>query len=102
MAAPDIGKLATGSVRTLRAFGQRIPGAGGVLAPSLSGAVRGRTIMITGASSGIGKAAALKIGKAGGTVLLVARSEDKLTETREEIEDQGGIAVVHRCDLSDP
>lgn len=89
-------------MRTLRAFGQRIPGAGGVLAPSLSGAVRNRTVMITGASSGIGKAAALKIGESGGAVLLVARSEDKLSETMAEIEALGGAASVHRCDLSDP
>jgi short-subunit dehydrogenase len=102
MAPPDIARLASDSVRTLRAFGQRIPGAGGVLAPSLNGAVKGRTIMITGASSGIGKAAALKIGQAHGTVLLVARTEEKLNETKGEIEDQGGVAYVHPCDLSDP
>jgi short-subunit dehydrogenase len=89
-------------MRTLRAFGQRIPVAGGVLAQSLSDAVRNRTVMITGASSGIGKAAALKIGEAGGAVLLVARSEDKLSETKAEIEELGGAASVHRCDLSDP
>ena len=42
-----------------------------MLAHSLSDAVTDRTVMITGASQGIGKAAALEIGKAGGDVLLL-------------------------------
>ena len=41
---------------------------------SLEEAVRGRMVMVTGASSGIGKSAAMKIADAGGTVLLVART----------------------------
>ena len=68
---------------------------------SLAGAVAGRVVMITGASSGIGKSAALKVGEAGGTVLLVARTPEKLEETRDEIEAAGGTAHIHRCDLSD-
>jgi short-subunit dehydrogenase len=72
-----------------------------VLAPSLEDAVTGRTVLITGASSGIGKATALKIGEAGGTVLLVSRSRDKLDEVKREIEDLDGIAYVHPCDLND-
>jgi len=80
MATPNPAKLAMQSVRTLRAFGQRIPITGGVLAPSLEDAVSGRTVMITGASSGIGKATALEVGKAGGIVLLVARTQEKLAE----------------------
>jgi NAD(P)-dependent dehydrogenase (short-subunit alcohol dehydrogenase family) len=68
---------------------------------SLSGAVSGKTVMITGASSGIGKAAAIKIAEAGGVVLLVARSPEKLEETKAEIEGKGGTAHIHRADLSD-
>jgi NAD(P)-dependent dehydrogenase (short-subunit alcohol dehydrogenase family) len=68
---------------------------------SLAGAVTDKIVMITGASSGIGKAAALKVGEAGGTVLLVARTPEKLEETREAIEAAGGTAHIHRCDLSD-
>ncbi len=101
MAPTDFGKLAIRSAQTLRAFGQRIPGAGEVLARSLHDAVKGRTVLITGASSGIGKATALKVGQAGGIVLLVARTENKLIEVRREIELLGGTAHVHRCDLSD-
>ncbi|MBV9195024.1 MAG: SDR family NAD(P)-dependent oxidoreductase [Solirubrobacterales bacterium] len=93
--------LAAQGVRTLRAFSHRIPIGGGALAPSLEDAVTGRNVLITGASSGIGKAAALQIGNAGGTVLLVARRQDQLEQVREEIEAKDGIAYVHRCDLND-
>ena len=99
---PNLPKLASRGARTLRAFGQRIPGAGGVLAHSLEDAVTGRIVMITGASSGIGKAAALKIGADGGTLVLVARTEEKLRETADQIEQLGGSAFVHPCDLADP
>jgi NAD(P)-dependent dehydrogenase (short-subunit alcohol dehydrogenase family) len=69
---------------------------------SFEGAVNGKTVLITGASSGIGKAAALKIAKAGGIPLLVARSADKLEEVKREIEDQGGTAYTYSADISDP
>jgi NAD(P)-dependent dehydrogenase (short-subunit alcohol dehydrogenase family) len=68
---------------------------------SLSGAIGGKTVMITGASSGIGKAAAVKAAAAGAKVLLVARSPEKLEETKAEIEESGGEAHIHRCDLSE-
>ncbi|MEX0620707.1 MAG: SDR family oxidoreductase [Solirubrobacterales bacterium] len=67
---------------------------------SLGGAIGGKVVMITGASSGIGRSAALKCGEAGATVLLVARSADKLEETRVEIEEAGGVAEIFPCDLS--
>ncbi len=101
MAPPNPLDIAADGIRTLRAFGQRIPGAGDMLARSLPDAVSGRTVMITGASSGIGKAAALEIGEAGGTMLLVARRRDQLQEVADEIEELGGVAYVHTCDLSD-
>ena len=101
VASPNPVSIAVNGAKTLRAFGQRIPGAGGILARSLPDAVSGRIVMITGASSGIGKAAALQIGKAGGTLLLVARTQEKLEEVQREIELMGSTAFVHRCDLSD-
>jgi NAD(P)-dependent dehydrogenase (short-subunit alcohol dehydrogenase family) len=67
---------------------------------SLEAAINGRTILITGASTGIGKAAALKIAAAGGIPLLVARSEDKLREAQAEIERAGGSAYIYPADLS--
>jgi NAD(P)-dependent dehydrogenase (short-subunit alcohol dehydrogenase family) len=68
---------------------------------SFEGAVNGRTVLITGASSGIGRAAAKKIARAGGIPILVARSMDKLEETRAEIESEGGTAYAYSADLSD-
>src|SRR5437763_6152855 len=99
---PNLPKIASSAVRTLRAFGQRVPGAGGLLAGSLEDAVDGRMVLSTGASSGIGQSAALKLGAAGGTVLLVARTEATLRDTATAIERRGGKAHVHPCDLSDP
>jgi NAD(P)-dependent dehydrogenase (short-subunit alcohol dehydrogenase family) len=58
--------------------------------------------MVTGASSGIGRAAALKVAAAGATVLLVARRRDLLEEARSEIERGGGVAHIFVCDLSNP
>lgn len=100
--APSLSEIVSTGARTARAFGQRIPGVGQALAPSLEEAVRGRTVMITGASSGIGQAAALKIGRAGGRVVLVARTREKLEETARGVDAGGGVAHVHPCDLSDP
>jgi NAD(P)-dependent dehydrogenase (short-subunit alcohol dehydrogenase family) len=68
---------------------------------SFEGAVNGRTVVITGASSGIGRAAALKIAAAGGVPLLVARTEAKLAEVRDEIQAAGGTAYIYPADLSD-
>jgi NAD(P)-dependent dehydrogenase (short-subunit alcohol dehydrogenase family) len=67
---------------------------------SFEAAINGRTVVITGASSGIGRAAALKIAKAGGIPILVARSMDKLEEAKAEIEAAGGTAYVYSADLS--
>ena len=58
-------------------------------------------MIITGASSGIGRAAALKIAAAGGIPILVARTQDKLEEVKAEIERDGGTAYVYPRDLSD-
>ncbi len=68
---------------------------------SLTKNVEGRVVMVTGASSGIGKATAMKIAEAGGIVLLVARTPAKLEHTRDAIVNGGGEAYVHPCDLSD-
>jgi len=68
---------------------------------SLAGAVSGKTVLITGASSGIGEAAAFQVAEAGAKVLLVARTREKLEATKAKIEERGGTAHVHPCDLSD-
>ena len=69
---------------------------------SLRRAVEGRVVMVTGASSGIGEAAARRIGAAGATVLLVARSAEELERIAGEVAaDGGGTAFAIPCDLSD-
>ena len=75
--------------------------AGGFASSSLRAALNGRTVVITGGSSGIGRSAALEIAAAGGTPLLVARSLDKLEEVKAEIELAGGSAYCYSADLSD-
>jgi NAD(P)-dependent dehydrogenase (short-subunit alcohol dehydrogenase family) len=68
---------------------------------TLEEAVKGKTILITGGSSGIGEAAAKKIAEAGGTVALVARTRENLEKVADEIRGSGGTAEVYPCDLSD-
>jgi NAD(P)-dependent dehydrogenase (short-subunit alcohol dehydrogenase family) len=68
---------------------------------SLSGRVTDKVVVVTGASSGIGKATALKLASAGAKVMLVARGEEKLVETKKEIEAAGGKAWIYTCDVSD-
>jgi short-subunit dehydrogenase len=68
---------------------------------SLEDAVRDRVIVVTGASSGIGEEAARQLGAAGGTVVLLARSIDKLETLAAEIEASGGVADPRQIDLSD-
>lgn len=68
---------------------------------ALRRAVGGKVVLITGASSGIGRAAAYQLAGAGAQVLLVARSEDQLAEAVDEIAAAGGHAIAYRCDLTD-
>ena len=68
---------------------------------SLSGRVREKVVVVTGASSGIGKAAAIKLAGAGAKVMLVARGEEKLVDTKKEIEAADGKAWIYSCDVSD-
>jgi thioester reductase-like protein len=68
---------------------------------SLKEALEGKHVMITGASSGIGRSAAVKIAAAGGVPLLVARNVEKLEEVRAEIVAGGGTAYVYAADISD-
>lgn len=65
------------------------------------GELDGRRVIITGASSGIGRATALKVAAAGGIPLLVARRQHELEEVRDEIVAAGGTASVYPADLTD-
>jgi len=64
-------------------------------------ALSGKTVVITGASSGIGKATAMRVAVHGGIPILVARGEEKLAEAKGDIEAMGGEAYYYTCDLSD-
>jgi NAD(P)-dependent dehydrogenase (short-subunit alcohol dehydrogenase family) len=68
---------------------------------SLEGAIAGKTVMVTGASSGIGEATAYRFAEAGAKVLMAARSGDKLEALKARIEAAGGEAHVYPADLSD-
>ncbi|GHF45728.1 thioester reductase-like protein [Amycolatopsis bartoniae] len=65
------------------------------------GELDGRRIVITGASSGIGRATALKVAAQGAVPLLVARRQHELEEVRDEIVAAGGSAAVYPADLTD-
>ena len=60
----------------------------------------GRIALVTGASQGIGKAAALRLAQAGASIALAARNEEKLAEVAAEITAAGGTAHVFPLDLS--
>ncbi|KUI22726.1 epimerase [Mycobacterium sp. GA-1285] len=64
--------------------------------------VSGATVLVTGASFGIGEATAYKLAAAGATVLLAARSGDKLDEIAQDVRADGGQAIGYPADLSDP
>lgn len=64
-------------------------------------AVSGKTVLVTGASYGLGEATARKLAAAGATVLLVARSADKLDEVTASISGAGGHAIAYPTDLTD-
>jgi NAD(P)-dependent dehydrogenase (short-subunit alcohol dehydrogenase family) len=61
----------------------------------------GKRILLTGASTGIGEAAAEKFARHGATVVAVARRQDLLDELADRITAAGGTAMSIPCDLSD-
>ncbi|GAA4434610.1 SDR family oxidoreductase [Actinokineospora soli] len=64
--------------------------------------LRGRRVVVTGASSGIGKTTALLLGVRGADVLLVVRRAiDELAAVADTITAAGGSASAHPCDLTD-
>lgn len=68
---------------------------------SLKGKVKDRVVLITGASSGIGRAAALKVAAAGAKTVIVARGEEELFKTRDEIIAAGGKCWAYSADLAE-
>jgi len=67
----------------------------------LRSAISGKTVLVTGASFGVGEATARKVAAAGATVLVVARSADRLHDLAAAINAGGGKAVAYPTDLTD-
>lgn len=65
------------------------------------GPLVGRHVIITGASSGIGRASALAVARRGATVFALARNGEALDELVEEIRANGGQAYPFTCDITD-
>jgi thioester reductase-like protein/NADP-dependent 3-hydroxy acid dehydrogenase YdfG len=65
------------------------------------GPLVGRHVIITGASSGIGRAAAIAVAERGATVFALARNGDALDDLVEEIRTNGGQAYAFTCDVTD-
>ena len=68
---------------------------------SLSGTVANKRVLITGGSSGIGRATALRLADAGAHVLIAARDQHKLEKVAAEIRARGGAVSTYVCDLTD-
>jgi NAD(P)-dependent dehydrogenase (short-subunit alcohol dehydrogenase family) len=69
---------------------------------TLRGRVADRVVLITGGSSGIGKAAAFRIAGAGAVTLIVGRDTEKLAATQSEAAARGLSLVTYAADISDP
>ncbi len=68
---------------------------------SLEGKIKGKVVVVTGGTSGIGEATAIKLAAAGAKVAIVARDPEKAQLTLAKIKEAGGHAKFYSCDLSD-
>jgi len=66
-----------------------------------AGLFAGRTAIVTGGGSGIGRCTAHELAALGAHVVLVGRKQDKLEAVRREIEADGGQASWQVCDIRD-
>ncbi|WP_320669616.1 SDR family oxidoreductase [Patulibacter defluvii] len=67
----------------------------------MSGALRGRVAVVTGASSGIGEHTARQLAAAGAAVALLARRAERIAAIAGEIEAAGGRALAVPCDVTE-
>ena len=68
----------------------------------MPGKLDGKVALITGAGSGIGKAAAILMAKEGAMVGVLGRTKDDLKEATDKINHIGGKAMVLEADISSP
>ena len=68
---------------------------------SLRGRVADKVVVVTGGSSGIGRATAEMMAEAGAKVMVIARGKEELEQTCQEIRDEGGQAFAYPADLTD-
>ena len=68
---------------------------------TLRGQVKGKVVLVTGGSSGIGKATAQKLAEAGAITITCARDAEKLDETRREFEAEGLKLITYAVDIAD-
>jgi NAD(P)-dependent dehydrogenase (short-subunit alcohol dehydrogenase family) len=68
---------------------------------TLEGKIKGKVVVVTGGTSGIGEATAIKLADAGAKVVIVARDPEKAQGTLAKIKEMGGEAKFYSCDLSD-
>ena len=64
--------------------------------------IKNKTLIITGASQGIGEATARLFAKLGANVALIARSEEKIKKISTDINLNGGTSIAIKCDVSSP
>jgi len=68
---------------------------------SLRGRIEGKVVLITGGSAGIGRATAEKVAAAGAKTIIVARGEEELIATRDDLRKAGGDVHAYTADLAD-
>ena len=64
--------------------------------------LKGRTVLVTGGSLGIGKAIALRFAREGSNLVLCARNEEPLLQAQGELEDARRCRLTVACDVTEP
>jgi acyl-CoA synthetase (AMP-forming)/AMP-acid ligase II/NAD(P)-dependent dehydrogenase (short-subunit alcohol dehydrogenase family) len=96
-----MGLAEKGRARLIRAAEPLVNPPSAIDEGELRATVSGKVALVTGASYGLGEATARRLGAAGATVLLTARSGERLEEIAGEIRAAGGDAHVHTADMTD-